>query len=632
MDGVERGRSMAEAARRTPSPLPRWPLALRLVAVLIAVAAVIDPQVTTVRRNRPLLSVVGGDEMRDSVLASDVQRALRGRYSLVRAPLSTASGTILVSDRLPEGAREMAAPVVVVSPHTRGPRVRIMQVRAPTRVSLEGRASIDVTMSVEGFGTGDAPVSADIDLARVVNGSALVVDRERHAARRDTTFTVSLNVVPTVAAPTVLRVSASIAGRADTSRTDVMIDVNTDRWSVLFFDRRPSWMSTFVRRSIERDPRFAVTSRIITSTNVSRETGRAPSGLDAIAATESFDVVVVGAPDALAARDVDGVRTLLRDRGASVMVLADRAAAGPADALLGFGGWRTAPRRTPVDLMVSLPGANADTPLTLRGLSVGLPARLPSGAIPIAVLREDRAEARTEDRRADRTTNVDRERARTVVWRMPVGLGELLVSGAFDAWRYRDTAQSTFDATWRDLLEQAASRRQTVFDLALSRRLVEPGTRLTLTITPRDSTSDAPIRVALRARDTAAVSSTAITLQTGESNARRSATFRAPATPGAFDVLVSRGPDTARTALVVAERIARDVQHDPALLEAWAQSRGGQTLARDDLATLPGLLDELVSARARETAWHPMRSPWWIIPFSALLALEWWFRRRRGLA
>ncbi len=619
---------MGEAARRSPSPPPRWPLGLRLLAVLIAIAAVIDPQVTTLRRNRPLLSVVDGDGMRDSVVARDVERALRSRYSVIRAPLSNASGTVLIGDRLPNGAREMAAPVVVVSRHTRGPRVRITQVRAPTRASLEARVAIDVTMSVEGLAVSDAPVSADINLARVGSGGAVIVDRERREARRDTTFIVSLDVVPTVAEPTVLRVSASLAGRADTSCTDVLIDVHTARWSVLFFDRRPSWMSTFVRRNIERDPRFAVTSRIITSTNVSRETGQAPSGLDAIAAAEAFDVVVVGAPDALTARDVDGMRTLLRERGASVMVLADRAAAGPADALLGFGGWRTTPRRTPVELAVSTPEAETSSALTLRGLSVGLPVRLPSGAIPIAVLRENRPDTLAEERPA----NVDRERSRTAVWRMPVGLGDLLISGAFDAWRYRDTAQSTFDATWRDLLEQAASRRQPMFDLALSQGLVEPGARVTLTITPRDSTNDAPIRVAVRARDTAAVWSSDITLQPGDSSARRSATFRAPASAGAFDVLVLQGPDTARSVLVVAEHVARDVQHDPPLLAAWAQSRGGKSLTRDELATLPGVLDDLVSARARETAWHPMRSPWWIVPFALLLAAEWWIRRRRGFA
>jgi hypothetical protein len=619
---------MAPPADTTPRPnIARWPLVLRALAVLIAVAAVIDPQVTTLRRHRPLLSVVAGDGDRDRALASDVERALRGRYSLVRAPLSTASGTVLVGDRLPEGAREMASPVVAVSPRTRGPRVRITQVRAPTRASLESRATIDVTMSLEGFSAGDAPVSADIDLARVVDGNTLVVARERRTARRDTTVTVSLDVVPTAAEPTVLRVTAGIAGRADTSRTDVVIDVRTDRWSVLFFDRRPSWMSTFVRRSIERDPRFAVTSRIITSTNVSRETGRAPSGLDAVAATETFDVVVIGAPDALTARDVDGMRTLLRERGASVMVLADRAAPGPADALLGFGGWRTTPRRTPVDLAVSPIDGTAISALTLRGLSIGLPARLPSGAIPMAVVRDDRTGAATG-------VNADEAaRARTVVWRMPVGLGDLVVSGAFDAWRYRDTAQSTFDATWRDLVEQSASRRQAVFDVALSQRLVEPGTRINLTVDPRDTTNESDMRVVLRARDsTSTVPSTDIALHGGQRSARHSATFRAPATPGAFDLLVFRGLDTARTALVVAERVARDAQHDPALLDAWARSRSGKSLARDEVATLPSVMDELVLARARAATWHPMRSPWWILPFAVLLAAEWWMRRRRGLA
>jgi hypothetical protein len=27
---------------------------------------------------------------------------------------------------------------------------------------------------------------------------------------------------------------------------------------------------------------------------------------------------------------------------------------------------------------------------------------------------------------------------------------------------------------------------------------------------------------------------------------------------------------------------------------------------------------------------HPMRSPWWIVPFGLALGGEWWLRRRRG--
>jgi hypothetical protein len=30
--------------------------------------------------------------------------------------------------------------------------------------------------------------------------------------------------------------------------------------------------------------------------------------------------------------------------------------------------------------------------------------------------------------------------------------------------------------------------------------------------------------------------------------------------------------------------------------------------------------------------WHPMRSPWWIVPLTLALAGDWWLRRRRGWA
>jgi hypothetical protein len=34
----------------------------------------------------------------------------------------------------------------------------------------------------------------------------------------------------------------------------------------------------------------------------------------------------------------------------------------------------------------------------------------------------------------------------------------------------------------------------------------------------------------------------------------------------------------------------------------------------------------------RESRWHPMRHPWWIAPLALLLGVEWWARRRAGLA
>jgi hypothetical protein len=113
------------------------------------------------------------------------------------------------------------------------------------------------------------------------------------------------------------------------------------------------------------------------------------------------------------------MRTLLRARGASELVLADRAATGPVDALLGFGGWRTQPRRAVAELSAPKGGVQRE-PLRLRGISIGLPTRLPASAEPIAVLRAADGDS----------TKGESERARTVVWRMPVGLGHLIVNGA----------------------------------------------------------------------------------------------------------------------------------------------------------------------------------------------------------
>src|SRR6185436_1633434 len=95
------------------------------------------------------------------------------------------------------------------------------------------------------------------------------------------------------------------------------------RWTVLFHDPRPSWMSTFVRRSIERDSRFVVASRVATSRNVSASAGRPPAGLTDRRSLSVFDVIVVGAPDALSAADVASLEDFMRRRGGSVVLLVD---------------------------------------------------------------------------------------------------------------------------------------------------------------------------------------------------------------------------------------------------------------------------------------------------------------------
>ena len=645
------------------------PMMLRGIAVIIAVAAVIDPAVRSARRTRPLLSVVAVDSVRDRALLSQVTRALDARYTIVRAPLGVAAGTVLVGDRPPadvaRSSAPYASPVVVVSHLASGPSVAMTRVSAPSRVMLDTRVTVAAHILTHEFSaardavTRDAvapnAVSREVDVELVYAGT--VVARTRVTSARDTTFPVALTFVPTVARPAVLQLRAFVAGSVDTVRHDVLVDVRAARWSVLFFDRRPSWISTFVRRALERDARFAVTSRIVTSTNVSRETGVPPMGLDAIAAAERFDAVVIGAPEALTARDVDGLTTLLRARGASVLLLPDHASAGPAnssfDAMMDFGGWRssigTPVRRTPADVIG--PRGGARDSVHLRGMVVGVPTRLPARAEVLAVLADGAG------------GSAGRGAAQPVIWRQPVGPGWLYVSGAFDAWRYRDPAQSTFDATWRDLVDEAAGARQQALELEVAPTLLQPREAWTVLATARDGARAAGRELSLGVvagageaadhdadkgadhdadkgadHDAGSGAGSGAGKGAGKGADRRTSVpvqvlgDRAPAVAGDYVIVATQGTDTVRQAVHVATTVARDAADDPALMAAWAAAHGGRQIPRNRVASLGAVLDDVLHPSPRMVTWHPMRSPWWIVPFALALAAEWWMRRRRGLA
>jgi len=627
-------------------PVSHLALVLRSAAVLIAVLAVIDPGVTTMRRTRPLVSVIATDPARDSALQASVAQRLRQSFTVVEAPLSAASATVVVGAQVPRRLEALTSPAFAVTPSTTREHLVLRDVQAPAQVALDGRVNVTVTIlrSARDVQASDTlPIVAELvylavplagdgsDASRVNtsvardgdSGVARVVAREHTTLRGAAAATLTLAFTPPREGLARLAVRAAAVGSSDTTRHDLAVDVRSRRWSVLFFDRRPSWMSTFVRRALLRDPRFVVTSRIETSSDVSRETGRAPSGLDAVAATAVFDAVVIGAPDALRARDVDGIRTILREHGASVLMLADNPRAGPADALLSFGGWRTMPRRTPAEIVGvgvdddTTRALNADA-LTLRGVAVGTAVRARADATPIAVLQADTS-------------------AGAVIWRQPEGRGQVFVSGAFDAWRYRDSAQSTFDATFRDLVEQAAAHRQPMLDVQVSRRLLSPGEPVEVLVAPRGDRSEPAPRVVLRTRRAKAATADAaseipllpVAPSVGERRYRSE--FRAPESHGDFDLVVTQGADSVVVGILVAPDVRRDAEDDGPLLNAWVAARGGQVFAAGQLAALSNAVIGAVSPPRLATRWFLMRTAWWIVPFALLLSAEWWLRRKRGL-
>jgi hypothetical protein len=106
-----------------------------------------------------------------------------------------------------------------------------------------------------------------------------------------------------------------------------------------------------------------------------------------------------------------------------------------------------------------------------------------------------------------------------------------------------------------------------------------------------------------------------------------------PAAPGACVLRASTSDDDAHEAsgaLIVTPRTHRDHQA-VSRLDALAAAFGAVQVPAGDEATLAAAIEGRMAPEVTRAAVTPMRSPWWIVPFAACLAGEWWLRRRRGL-
>jgi hypothetical protein len=573
---------------------------LRVIAIVIAIAALLDPGITSTRRTEPVISVIAADPLH-SDLAARVARELAGKFAVIPAPFAAASGSVIAGDRLPAGAAELAGPVFAVLPEPASTAVRVAAVSAPARSPLDASVPIDVEVHAS-----STSVRA-LDVTLESNG--LVVDRFVREMRGEAErIEVALVFLPVEPGPAALRVVAAIAG--DTAVADLVVDVRASRWDVLFFDPRPSWMSTFVRRAIERDPRFVVTSRVITSRDVGIAAGGPPGALDDREAVERFDAIVVGAPEGLRERDVAGLDAYLRRRGGAVLLLLDQRVAGPYERLAAAGAWAVAstPGGAPIEF-ASREGA-------MRAAEVAWPVRLPAGARPLA--NTVAAAGGTE--------------TRPVVWTSAVGPGRLYVSGALDAWRYRDAALSAFDRSWQDLIAQAAAGTPAPIDITIDRPVLAPGETTGVTVTLRAVALSADVTRASVSALLETPAGATVRLWPDGSIGRFTGRLRAPEMAGPHRIVVSSEGDEAHAFVVVAADAARARPVERDLVETWARTNGGAGVAESALERLPALLDAAIQPARRRVTWHPMRSAWWILPFVFAAGAEWWLRRRRGLA
>ena len=225
---------------------------------------------------------------------------------------------------------------------------------------------------------------------------------------------------------------------------------------------------------------------------------------------------------------------------------------------------------------------------------------------------------------------------RPVLWRASLGAGRVIVSSAFDSWRYR--AQSSFDKTWQTLLADASSASPPAVEVRVSPAPVSPGENVDVDVTLRDaalrevSTPRDTIRASVTAQIVGPRSSrTSIRLWPTANVGEFHTTVRAPRDTGAYRVVAASDGLSADAPLVVANDVSRPIPSDIDLLESVVASRGGKVFSAAALDGLVPAIASVVRPASRAERWHPMRSAWWIVPFALALGAEWLLRRRAGL-
>jgi hypothetical protein len=597
------------------------PSVLRLIAIAIAVAGFIDPAIALSGASRARVAIVAEDASSPSAdgVRDRLIRALSPSYDIVSQVTSDAAAAVVIGEWYsgePVPDSLLIATVSTFDANT--PGVRIVRVDAPHEVPAATMIHLDV--EVEGLRV--AGRTTDVTVA--ING--LEVGRASHRwSRDDERWRASVDAVPVGEPPFVLRVEAAPARTV----ADVVVDARRVPFRVEFFDSRPSWATTFVRRALEADARFQVASLSLTSRGISAQTGgEVPLGDRRI---DAFDVVIVGGLDRLTAAEVQSLDRYMRERGGAVVLVPDqRIDAGPARDLISGADLAERLLEQPAKLAVAPPAASlqASELLVLRSLAPGTDviARMP-GSGP-STLRQ--AQGRPEPSRG--TTVSGSLRAESsgddspVIVSMPRGEGRLLLSGAMDAWRFRAADKGAFDRFWQSTIAGLALAAPPPIAISVVPPLLRPGER-----------GDVIVRV--RSRDVIAVSASLdddqpIRLRPEPEAGVYRGSFTAKSAPGrsTIEVRASGGQATSASRTLLVRPDVQRVRSDAApSLSMLASSHRGINVTPDHVADLERFVRRAVAPPRTTLVRHPMQSTWWILPFAVCLSGEWWLRRRRGL-
>ena len=330
-------------------------------------------------------------------------------------------------------------------------------------------------------------------------------------------------------------------------------------------------------------------------------------------------MVIVGAPEALSAREVDALEAFATERGGAVVLAPDRRLSGPGYELLDSPRLREHLLDQPARI----------EPIAAPGLPLFASELLSLDAVTGATGIESLAAV---DPSAARPGAAAAPGAASVLVR-PKGRGQILLSA-------RSThGGSATVPTGPSIVGGAQIRRGACADRA--RPLVGDARS-------RGGRAGHADRIAGRLRDAGdgplAVDahltpaddpgrSTPVRVWPDSAAGSFAGALNAPETPGVYAVSVRDASGTSRTraeAVLVVEPSGRTARGADERWRAVTRARRGIVATP---ATIEALRTSILALESKRPPgrWFPFRSAWWLLPLTACLGGEWWLRRRAGL-
>ncbi len=553
---------------------------LRAVAIAIAIAALIDPAFSS---NTPKVSpvvVVHLTSNEPDAVDRGLRSRLDGRELIMRAaagnrlPCALDEHCVVVADgSIDVDWNADVRPVSLISiPQGGQPNVTIRSaVLSGGHAAAAGAARIELSgQGVEGKRTE----------VRIVDGGA-VVGLATHQWSAASTATIDVAWWPIGLGARALRIEAMPVDGETTvvdNHLDAGITISGARTPVLVFDARPSWSSTFVRRALEDDARFTVGYRSRIAPALS--TGTANGKLDA-ASLDVVPLVIVGGPEALTSEEVALLERYVRVRGGTLVLLPEQRVSGASSRLFA-GEWTEH--------------------LTAKVEAIG-PLRATE------VLRTDAT--------AVTTSVIARSGPSAAIVSAPAGEGRIVVSGAMDAWRYRHLDTGAFDRFWRSVAAQGAAAGLGL-SMRFDRAIASAGSRARFTLRDRrfepPSTSEAS--VVSRCNNGAAT-----TVRVWPSGIVGEFAGELPAAAiGECTVEATVGDRQVSAAIAIVDRPSRGAERTLTKLERQARDSGGAVASVGKEAAIASAIDAAPPTMSRVVSVHPMRAPWWILPFAGCLS------------